>query len=132
MFDWPTHTHSHLILVAAANTMDLPERVFHQRVASRLGLTRLVFMPYTHPQLVQILQSRLDNSSIYDPDAIELCARKVSAVSGDARRALSICQQAADIARSGHVRNCSHPSSTKEPPSNQCSTDVPSPKVREI
>ena len=99
MFDWPTHDHSHLILVAVANTMDLPERVFHQRVASRLGLTRLTFMPYTHQQLVSILQHRLTQFDCFTHDAIELCSRKVSAVSGDARRALTICQRAAEIAR---------------------------------
>eukprot|EP00043_Microstomoeca_roanoka_P013905 m.136928 g.136928 ORF g.136928 m.136928 type:complete len:807 (-) comp15879_c0_seq1:157-2577(-) len=103
MFDWPTHDRSHLILVAVANTMDLPERVFHQRVASRLGLTRLTFMPYTHQQLVQILEHRLDEFDCFLPDAIQLCSRKVSAVSGDARRALSICQRAAEIARNDRL-----------------------------
>jgi origin recognition complex subunit 1 len=37
MFNWPTRPDSNLIVVAIANTMDLPERVLSNKVASRLG-----------------------------------------------------------------------------------------------
>ena len=43
--------HSRLVVLAIANTMDLPERIMMNRVSSRLGLTRLTFSPYTHDQL---------------------------------------------------------------------------------
>ncbi|TGZ75280.1 hypothetical protein CRM22_000467 [Opisthorchis felineus] len=61
LFDWPTRPRGRrsLIVLAIANTMDLPERLLHPRVASRLGLTRLTFAPYSHEQLVHIVQSRL-------------------------------------------------------------------------
>ncbi|XP_015769411.1 PREDICTED: origin recognition complex subunit 1-like isoform X2 [Acropora digitifera] len=36
LFEWPTRRHSHLIVLAIANTMDLPERVMMKRVSSRL------------------------------------------------------------------------------------------------
>lgn len=36
-FDWPTLVDSKLIVIAVANTMDLPERVMTGRVRSRLG-----------------------------------------------------------------------------------------------
>lgn len=36
LFDWPTQKHSKLIVLAIANTMDLPERIMMNRVASRL------------------------------------------------------------------------------------------------
>ena len=36
-FNWPTLANSRLIVVAVANTMDLPERVMTGRVRSRLG-----------------------------------------------------------------------------------------------
>jgi len=58
----------------------------------RVGLIRLAFEPYNHHQLIKIVHSRLEGNNAFDPDAIELCARKVSAVSGDARRALDICR----------------------------------------
>ncbi|KAJ1914026.1 Origin recognition complex, subunit 1 [Tieghemiomyces parasiticus] len=91
-FEWPNRAHSRLIVVAIANTMDLPERVLTNKVSSRLGLTRINFQPYTHQQLYSIVASRLRGLAAFDSDAIELCARKVSSVSGDARRALDICR----------------------------------------
>lgn len=36
IFDWPTRPHAKLIVLAIANTMDLPERIMLNRVASRL------------------------------------------------------------------------------------------------
>lgn len=77
LFDWPTHKHARLILVAVANTMDLPERVLAHRVSSRLGLTRLTFAPYTRQQLVEILKARVEGSRAISGDALQLCARKV-------------------------------------------------------
>ncbi|EUB58586.1 Origin recognition complex subunit [Echinococcus granulosus] len=90
-----------LIVLAVANTMDLPERVLHHRVASRLGLNRLAFAPYSHEQLAAIVNARLGSElgSSFDPKAIELATRKVAAVSGDARRALDICRRAAELAQ---------------------------------
>lgn len=51
LFDWPSCPGSKLIVVAIANTMDLPERIMMNRVSSRLGLTRMTFQPYTFKQL---------------------------------------------------------------------------------
>lgn len=36
-FNWPTLAHSKLIVLAVANTMDLPERAMTGKVRSRLG-----------------------------------------------------------------------------------------------
>jgi origin recognition complex subunit 1 len=51
---------------------------------------------------MQIIQSRLEGvpGSIVHPDAVQFAARKVAAVSGDARRALDICRRAVEIAES--------------------------------
>ncbi|PIA17903.1 P-loop containing nucleoside triphosphate hydrolase protein, partial [Coemansia reversa NRRL 1564] len=96
-FDWPHRPHARLIVIAIANTMDLPERMLHHKVSSRLGLTRINFQPYSHQQLMTIVQSRLEGCIAFDADAIELCARKISAVSGDARRALDVCRRAVEM-----------------------------------
>ncbi|KAJ2308584.1 Origin recognition complex, subunit 1 [Coemansia sp. RSA 2706] len=96
-FDWPHRPHARLIVVAIANTMDLPERMLHHKVSSRLGLTRINFQPYAHQQLMAIVQSRLNGCLAFDADAVELCARKISAVSGDARRALDVCRRAVEL-----------------------------------
>jgi origin recognition complex subunit 1 len=49
---------------------------------------------------MQIIQSRLEGvpGNIVHPDAVQFAARKVAAVSGDARRALDICRRAVEIA----------------------------------
>ncbi|KAI5810116.1 P-loop containing nucleoside triphosphate hydrolase protein [Peziza echinospora] len=98
-FNWPGVRHSRLIVLAVANTMDLPERTLSNKISSRLGLTRITFPGYTHNQLMKIIQSRLEGvpGNIVDPDAIQFASRKVAAVSGDARRALDICRRAVEI-----------------------------------
>ncbi|CAL1531149.1 unnamed protein product, partial [Lymnaea stagnalis] len=98
IFDWPTKDKAKLIVLAVANTMDLPERMMMKRVSSRLGLTRMTFQPYTFRQLEEIVISRMKGLKVFDSDAIQLAARKVAAVSGDARRALDICRRSTEIA----------------------------------
>ena len=99
-FNWPGLRHSKLIVLAIANTMDLPERTLSNKISSRLGLTRLTFPGYSHNQLIRIIESRLSGveGDLLDPDAIQFASRKVAAVSGDARRALDICRRAVEIA----------------------------------
>ncbi|KAI9819957.1 MAG: Origin recognition complex, subunit 1 [Pycnora praestabilis] len=99
-FNWPGLRHSRLIVLAVANTMDLPERTLSNKISSRLGLTRITFPGYTHDQLMKIIQSRLEGvpGRIVDRDAVQFASRKVAAVSGDARRALDICRRAVEIA----------------------------------
>jgi len=83
-FNWPTLVGSKLVVLAVANTMDLPERVMSGRVRSRLGksivalnffsiylrnvifcragMIRINFQPYTTPQLEKIVQTRLQSA----------------------------------------------------------------------
>lgn len=98
LLNWPNMSSSQLIVVTIANTMDLPERILMGKVTSRLGLTRLTFQPYSHKQLQEIVISRLSGLDCFNNDAIQLVARKVAALSGDARRALDICRRSSEIA----------------------------------
>ncbi|KAJ5091816.1 ATPase AAA-type [Penicillium alfredii] len=99
-FNWPALRHSRLIVLAVANTMDLPERTLSNKISSRLGLTRITFPGYRHTDLMEIISTRLANvpGNIVDADAVQFASRKVAAVSGDARRALDICRRAVEIA----------------------------------
>lgn len=104
-FNWPTYANSKLIVIAVANTMDLPERVLSNKISSRLGLRRIQFIGYTFEQLGAIITHRLDmltkqnkRKVIVNSDAIGFASRKVASVSGDARRALTICRRAVEIA----------------------------------
>lgn len=105
LLNWPNLTSARLTVVTIANTMDLPERVLMGKVASRLGLTRLTFQPYSFKQLQEIVASRLSGLDTFNSDAIQLVARKVAALSGDARRALDICRRASEIAEAQATDN---------------------------
>lgn len=104
-FNWPTYANSKLIIIAVANTMDLPERLLTNKVSSRLGLRRIQFVGYTFEQLGMIISNRLTMISQehrrkvkVSDDAVGFASRKVASVSGDARRALMICRRAVEIA----------------------------------
>ncbi|KAI1821091.1 ATPase [Xylaria intraflava] len=110
-FNWPGLRHSRLIVLAVANTMDLPERTLSNKISSRLGLTRITFPGYNHEQLMKIIQSRLEGvpGNIVEPDAVQFASRKVAAVSGDARRALDICRRAVELAESEAKASIGYP-----------------------
>lgn len=97
LFDWPYKKNSRWIVIAIANAMNLPEQVM-SKISSRLGLSRLIFQPYTHGELEEIVRLRLQELNVFESDAILYAARKVAAVSGDARRALEICRRATELA----------------------------------
>lgn len=104
-FNWPTYQNSKLIVIAVANTMDLPERLLTNKISSRLGLSRIQFTSYSYAQLSEIIKHRLEELSLSNDkllitkDAIEFASRKVASVSGDARRSLMICIRAVEIAQ---------------------------------
>ncbi|KAF9260238.1 P-loop containing nucleoside triphosphate hydrolase protein [Marasmius fiardii PR-910] len=108
-FNWPTIANSKLIVIAVANTHDLPERVMTGRVRSRLGMKRINFEPYKTPQLEEIVKVRLKTASeslqnknakeVLAVDAIKLAAMKVSGITGDCRRVLDISRRAVELAR---------------------------------
>lgn len=103
-FNWPTLVESKLVVIAVANTMDLPERHLNARVRSRLGMTRINFQPYKKEQLQTIVKARLESARktleteedqqqvVLAEDAIKLASAKVGGVSGDARRVLDVCR----------------------------------------
>lgn len=111
-FNWPTYSTSKLIVIAVANTMDLPERMLTNKIASRLGLRRIQFRGYTFQQLGDIITHRLEmitknnrRKVVITSDAIGFASRKVASVSGDARRALTICRRAVEIAEKEYLEN---------------------------
>lgn len=59
----------------------------------------LHFAPYSTADIIDIIKARLiqSDANLMDHSAIELCARKISAV-GDLRKALDICNLAIDLA----------------------------------
>ncbi|GAM20563.1 hypothetical protein SAMD00019534_037380 [Acytostelium subglobosum LB1] len=103
LFDWPNRARSRLVIIAIANTMNLPDTLL-PRVQSRMGMHRLPFSSYTSAQITRIVRSRLEGLEAFDQDAIQMCAMRVSAVCGDARRALEICRRATIQAEEEYVQ----------------------------
>lgn len=66
-FNWPHVAHSRLIVIAVANTMDLPERELSGKVRSRLGANRIPFPSYTFKDLQEILDGRLGGLTFQVP-----------------------------------------------------------------
>ncbi|XP_067168016.1 cell division control protein 6 homolog [Apteryx mantelli] len=101
VFEWPWLAGSRLVLIGMANALDLTDRGLARlqaRPSCRPQL--LTFAPYTREQLASILQERLKQVAgepVLDTSAVQFCARKVSAVSGDARKALDVCRRAVEM-----------------------------------
>lgn len=90
LFDWPCNQNAKILVIAIANTMDLPERM-ELKISSRIGNNRLVYEPYNLNQILTILKSRLsDVQTIFEGRSLDFVARKVSMYSGDIRRSLQI------------------------------------------
>lgn len=111
LFDWVTRPGARMAVMAIANTMDLPERLL-PRVASRLGVLRLNFHPYNRNQLRTILVERLragHAEGTFKDDALTVCAARVAAGSGDARKALQVCRRAVENQVASLVREGKDP-----------------------
>ncbi|KAM4844439.1 cell division control protein 6 homolog isoform 1-T2 [Thomomys bottae] len=104
LFEWPWLSNSRLVLIGVANTLDLTDRILPRLEAREKCKPQLLnFPPYTRNQIATILQDRLNlvsRDQVLDNAAIQFCARKVSAVSGDVRKALDVCRRAIEIVES--------------------------------
>ncbi|KAH8360423.1 hypothetical protein KR200_004241 [Drosophila serrata] len=102
IFEWPALPGARILLVGIANSLDLTDRAL-MRLNARCELKpRLMhFPPYSKQQIVEIFKSRLAEAEVLDvfpPVTLQLLAAKVSAISGDVRRALDIGRRVVEIA----------------------------------
>lgn len=104
IFEWPYLPKSRLCLIGIANALDLTDRILPRLQAlPRCHPQLLHFSPYSRQELTDIVHDRLTQVSgegVLDASAVQFCARKVSAVSGDARKALDICRRAVEMVES--------------------------------
>ncbi|KAL1997892.1 hypothetical protein VTN02DRAFT_491 [Thermoascus thermophilus] len=111
LFGWSLHSKSRLLLIGIANALDLTERFLPRLKAQNLKPGHLPFLPYTAPQIANVITSRLrsllpdddDHSASADfvpclhPAAIQLCAKKVASQTGDLRKAFDLVRRAIDL-----------------------------------
>lgn len=109
IFEWPAKPNAKIILIGIANSLDLTDRMLSRlKVKCELQPNVMQFTAYTKSQIVDIFKSRLEESGVTDlfpPAAIQLLAAKVSSVSGDIRRALSIGKRVAELADAERKKN---------------------------
>ncbi|KAG6404055.1 hypothetical protein SASPL_136292 [Salvia splendens] len=91
----------YLFLICRTTLETLIVACFHPKVVSSLQSKPMVitFCAYSKDQIINILQERLRAVpyTVFQPQALELCARKVAAASGDMRKALAVCRSAIEI-----------------------------------
>ncbi|KAA0707842.1 Cell division control protein 6 -like protein CDC6-related protein p62(cdc6) [Triplophysa tibetana] len=117
IFEWPYLPKSRLCLIGIANALDLTDRILPRLQAKPHCRPKLLnFPPYSHEELNAIVQDRIAQVSgegLLDAAAVQFCARKVSSVSGDARKALDICRRAVEIVEaSDRSKAASEPSTS--------------------
>lgn len=107
--EWSMLKGSRLVLVGIANALDLTDRFLPRLKSRNLRPELLPFLPYTAPQIKNILMTRLrsclpedttasaDFLPFFHPAALELCSRKVSSQTGDLRKAFEILRRALDL-----------------------------------
>ncbi len=117
LFEWSMLKTSRLVLVGIANALDLTDRLLPRLKARNLKPELLPFLPYTAPQIKNIIIRRLksllpvgtaasDFIPFFHPAAIELCARKVSSQTGDLRKAFEILRRAIDLVEAEARQTC--------------------------
>eukprot|EP01130_Rhizamoeba_saxonica_P013666 TRINITY_DN5851_c0_g1_i10.p1 TRINITY_DN5851_c0_g1~~TRINITY_DN5851_c0_g1_i10.p1 ORF type:complete len:395 (+),score=69.34 TRINITY_DN5851_c0_g1_i10:223-1407(+) len=106
LFDWTTGGKANLIIVGISNDLSLVEKLFPKKVASRLGLKRINFVPYSGAEIEQILRSRLsDTAHIFENSALTLISKKVAASLSDVRRALHVSRKSLSLVEKLNLEN---------------------------
>ncbi|GFZ13298.1 cell division control, Cdc6 [Actinidia rufa] len=96
LFMLTTYPFSRCILIGIANAIDLADRFLPKLQSLNCKPMVVTFRAYSKDQIIMILQKRLLALpyTVFQLQALELCARKVAAASGDMRKALCICRSA--------------------------------------
>ncbi|XP_031488456.1 cell division control protein 6 homolog B-like [Nymphaea colorata] len=89
---------SRCVLIGIANSIDLADRFLPKLHSLNCKPLVITFRAYSKDQILKILQKRISAFPYYvfQPHALEICARKVAAVSGDIRKALDSCRLAVE------------------------------------
>ncbi|XP_015932183.1 cell division control protein 6 homolog B [Arachis duranensis] len=99
LFMLTTFPFARCILIGVANAIDLADRFLPRLTSLNCKPTVVTFRAYSKDQILRILEERLNELpyTVFQRQALELCARKVAAASGDMRKALCICRSAIEM-----------------------------------
>lgn len=139
LFEWSMQASSRLILIGIANALDLTDRFLPRLKGRNLKPELLPIMPYTAAQISEVLISKLKSLlpgeaasiPLLHPAAIQFCAKKVAAQTGDLRKAFDICRRAIDLVdqetREQEMEKMLQDSPTKTPLMENVNLSSPSP-----
>ena len=106
LFEYALDPESSLILVGIANALDFTDRFLPRLKAKGLKPDLLPVMSYTSEQIATVITTKLsalmpigktDFVPFIHPTAVNFLAKKISAQSGDLRKAFDICRSAIDL-----------------------------------
>ncbi|KAK2967050.1 hypothetical protein RJ640_015270 [Escallonia rubra] len=99
LFMLTTYPFSRCILIGIANAIDLADRFLPKLQSLNCKPMVVTFRAYSKDQIIMIIQQRLGvlPYRVFQPQTLELCARKVAAASGDMRKALCVCRSAIEM-----------------------------------
>lgn len=150
IFEWASLPASRLVLIGIANALDLTDRILPRLRAKNCEPQLLNFNPYQVSEISSIIKDRLFSliddpenpfgpapkpaegavPPLIQPNAIELCARKVAASMGDLRTALDVCRQAVELAEMDQKKRLQATAVLGEQKKNGASSvPLPEPKV---
>ena len=96
LFSW-AHDKSSLALIGIANVVNVGANLFKTVL---IPPKEIAFVPYDATQLKAIAALKLgERADLFSPEALDMCARKISVKSGDVRQCLSLCEQALSLAK---------------------------------
>lgn len=99
LFDLAGSKDSRLIVIGIANGLDLLDRVL-PNLSRRNHPKQYNFIPYTATQIADLVKDRLTPEMLtkLEPSSILMCAKRISALAGDARKALDVLRGAVELA----------------------------------
>ena len=106
LFEYSLNPKSNLILIGIANALDFTDRFLPRLKAKDLKPNLLPIMSYTNEQIAKVITAKLvtlmpvgktDFVPFIHPTAVHFLAKKISAQSGDLRKAFDICRSAIDL-----------------------------------
>lgn len=92
LLEWSSLARSHLIIIAVANLMNLDSRL-KPKISSRMGRSAVRFYAYKAPELQTIINSRIGDLEVIEPQAISLLCKKIANIGGDARKCLEVAKR---------------------------------------
>lgn len=101
IFNLPMYKSTKVIIVGIANSLDFTSKKLVRYHSLNINpMKEVSFQPYDPEKLTGVLRSRISELAgrpLFQPAAIDFCAKKVASLSGDARKALEILRRSVEL-----------------------------------